>query len=167
MIPIGFVQGSNDPVLSSFTKYDFVTTPFGDQLTDNFGQSLGFSLSIPIFNGNRVKNNIKLSELNKTREEINLENTRNQLINDVTLAYTQYVNSKTEYNVAETNYQTQKQAYELNKKKFDAGLINTSQLLVFRANMDNAEISLNRIKYQYIFSKLRVYFYQKNTISIE
>lgn len=165
-VPIGVVEGTNQTVLSDFTRYDFVTTAFGTQISDNFGQSLGFNLSIPIFNGNRVKNNIKISQLSKTQEEINLENTKNQLINDVTFAYTQYLNSKKEYFAAQQNYNTQKTTYELNKRKFDAGLLNTAQIMVFRNNMDNAEITLNRIKYQYIFAKLRIYFYQKNTIQI-
>lgn len=166
IVPIGLVEGTNETVVSSFTNYDFVTTAFGTQITDNFGQSVGFNLSIPIFNGKRVQNNIRISQLGLTREQINLENTKNQLINDVTFAYTQFINAKTEYFAAQKNYSTQKQTYELNKKSFDAGRINTSQLLVFRNNMDNAQNNLNRIKYQYIFAKLRLYFYEKNTIQL-
>jgi len=167
IVPIGLVEGTNQNVVSTFTSYDFVTTPFNTQLSDNFGQSLGFNLSIPIFNGHRVKNNIRISQLTKTREEINRENTKNQLINDVTLAHTQYLSSRKEFFAAQKNYETQKQTYELNKKKSDAGLISSTQLIVFRSQMDIAEINMNRIKFQYIFSKLRIYFYQKNTIQLD
>jgi outer membrane protein len=167
LAPVGLVEGTNQVVLANFTDYDFVTTGFGNQLTDNFGQSLRFNLSIPIFNGNQVKNNVAINQLGKTRAEISLANTQNQLINDVTMAYTQYLNSQKEYFAAQKNYQTQKETYNLNKTKFDAGLINSSQILVFRSNMDNAEIVLNRIKYQFIFAKLRIVFYQKNTVTLD
>lgn len=167
IIPIGLVEGTNQTVVTQVTNYDFSTTPFGTQIKDNFGQSVGFNLSIPIFNNHRIKNNIKISELTQTREELNRANTQNQLINDVTLAYTQYLNAQKEYLAASQNYNAQKQAYELNKRKADAGLIGTGQMLVFRNNMDNAQINMNRIKYQYIFSKLRIYFYQKSTIQLD
>jgi len=57
---IGFVNSTNDAVLVQRSVGNYIQTPYANQLRNNLGQSIGFSLRIPIFNQlsnrNRLQN---------------------------------------------------------------------------------------------------------------
>ena len=55
----GFIS-VQQPVFTNGTKTGYVTAPgLGDQFNNNFGQQLGLSISVPIFNGGAAKTNYK------------------------------------------------------------------------------------------------------------
>ncbi|MDD2345964.1 MAG: TolC family protein, partial [Bacteroidales bacterium] len=51
---IGFVPATNDVVVAPGFSYNYATKSFEDQINDNLNQTIGFNLSIPLFNGFQV-----------------------------------------------------------------------------------------------------------------
>lgn len=100
--PIGVVKENGSIVVTQFPEREISgAQSFGDQFSQNDGQSYGLSLNIPIFNGMSVKNNIKRRKLNLKRTEnlfeqtkLDLENTINQAYNNAEGAYKFYEASK-------------------------------------------------------------------------
>lgn len=166
-IPIGVVEGSGEQVLSQVTRFDTRTTAFGKQVKNNFGQSAGLSLSVPIFNNYRVKNNMSSAEVNYQIKNVELRLAKTQLTNDVTQAYTSYLAAVEQYRSALANFNAQTESYALNDKRFGAGLMTSAEILLFRNNLNTAEINLNRAKYQLVFSKTQLDFYLGKQLNIQ
>ena len=57
--PIGIVQGTNQIVEAPTFSYQTQTIDFSRQMRDNFGQSFGANLSVPLFGKLRAQNGIK------------------------------------------------------------------------------------------------------------
>ncbi|ALM08926.1 transporter [Sediminicola sp. YIK13] len=147
-------QPSFDPVTNTF-----MTTSFGDQLWMNDGISYGAQLSIPIFNGFSVKNNIKRSEINVDRSRLQLEQDKLALEANVNQAYADVKNSYKSYEAAQKTLEARKTAYEYTRERFEVGLMNAFDFSQSQARVDNAEADLIRTKYDYIFRLKVLEFY--------
>ena len=110
--PIGFVQGSGDIVEAPTFEYSTQTIGFGTQMRDNFGQSFGATLSVPIFNRLQTQTNIAQSRLALIQSKWNQKQIKQAVINDV-------VNAQQTFNSAATNYQALRSNYEAQSKNLD------------------------------------------------
>ena len=88
--PIGRVQGSNEIVEAPSIDYTLQTINFADQVKNNFGQSLGFNLNIPVFNKFQTASNVRQAEINEEISSLNAERTVQNLYNEITTAYNSY-----------------------------------------------------------------------------
>lgn len=166
IIPIGFVDGTFQPVMTEITSYETKTTGFGKQLSDNFGQAVGLSLSIPIFNNHQVKTAIAEAKLNEKAGEINLERAKMQVKSDIARAYTDYENAAALYTSAVENEKAQKENYEFSQKRYEAGLLTAVELLVAKTNWTSALNELERSKFELIFSNTQVLLYQEGKVTL-
>ena len=162
-IPIGFVEGSNQTVLSTqpnFLIQEGDPTPFIEQLYLNDGISYGVSLSVPVFNGFSTRNNIKRSEVNVKRSEFQSEQARLNFESAVYQAYTDAKAAKESYEAAIVALNSQELAYEYAKLRYDVGRTNAFDFSQSKLRYDNAQIELTRTKYDYIFriKVLELYF---------
>jgi outer membrane protein len=164
--PIGYVDGSLDPVLAQFTSYDTRTTDLGKQISDNFGQALGFNLSIPIFNNHQVKTNVAEARLNQKSGEINLDRTKNQIRSDIARSYTNFENASALYAAAIQDEASQRENYEFAQKRFEAGLLTTTELLLIKTGWASALNELERSKFELIFTNTQVLLYQTGKIQL-
>lgn len=110
--PIGFVQGTGDIVEAPTFDYRTQTIGFGTQMRDNFGQSFGATLSVPIFNRLQTQNNIVQSRLALIQSKWNQKQIKQAVINDV-------VNAQQTFNSAATNYQALRSSYEAQSKNLE------------------------------------------------
>ena len=166
-VTIGTVEGTNQNVISPFNSYKLRTTPFGQQLGDNFGQGIGLSLSVPIYNNHRVKNNIALSKIDYQNNELILKNTEQQLKNDIVTAHANYENASAQYTASIKNEEAQKLNFEFTNDRFEAGLLNSVELLNAKNQWSTAQINASQAKYEYVFRKLILDFYQGIPLSIK
>lgn len=89
--PIGFVQGTNNVVLSNPQTQE--RPLFSDdysafnQFEDNLGQSVRVNLNIPIFSKLSNTTNLQRAQINKQRAEITAQNVTNQLRQSIESAH--------------------------------------------------------------------------------
>ncbi len=133
--------------------------PYFDQLNENFGQNVGVNVSIPIYNNGQNSINIQRAKLNTLNQEIGAQQARNSLRADIQLAVSNARSGKRSYEAAERALEAAEAAYENAKKRFDLGAISTFEFSTARNTYDQAEVSLIRAKYQYIFFLKVVDFY--------
>ena len=154
--PIGIVQENGATVVSQFPERE-ITGPlsFGNQFTQNDGQSYGLSLNIPIFNGLSIKNNIKRRKLNLKRLENQLEQTKLDLENTINQAYNNTRGSYKFYDASEKTLIARKQAFDIAKQRFEAGVLNSFDYVQARQRYQIAASDIIRAKFDYIF-KLKV-----------
>lgn len=157
---IGIVQGSGTPVLVPDYAFSYRITPFGEQIRDNFGQALGFGLSIPILNGFQTHLNISRSRIQIQQQELLLSQTKNQIYTDVANAWANTEAARQRYEASLKNEEAQGRNYEFSSKRFEAGLLNSAELIQAQNNLNNARITRIQAQFEYIFRKNVLRFYQ-------
>ena len=140
---------------------------FTDQLWINDGISYGAQLSIPIFNGFSVKNNIKRSQINIDRAKIQLEQDKLALETTINQAYVDVKSFAKAYEAAQKTADARRLAYNYSKERFDVGLMNSFDFSQSQARVDDAEAQLVRTKYDYIFRLKVLEFYFGLPISLD
>jgi outer membrane protein len=166
---IGRVLTTNDPVVADITDFiqNRVDYLYFDQIGDNFRQQVSLNLNIPIFNGWQVRNQIARSTINKRNAELQAQSARNQLRIDIENAY---VTAKSAYNTYEARVkqlEAQELAFVTAEKRYNAGAANVVDFNIARINRDNARSDLVRSKYDYLFRKKVLDFYEDKPLFTE
>jgi len=139
---------------------------FGSQLKNNRRSSLGFTLSIPIFNRFQVKNNISNSELQIADYEYRLQSARNVLRKDIELVYTNALAALNRYISTEKAVSSMKEAFRYTEEKFNVGMINSVEYNQSKNNLTVAQSDLLQAKYEYIFRTKILDFYNGVAITL-
>ena len=161
---IGFVEGSNESVIqASFVPMIGKASSFSKQFQDNLNSNFGLSLAIPIFNGLRVRNNVKLSKLALEQKVNEKELATLDLEQVVYRAYTDANNALQVYEASKKSLESRVQSLEYARDRYEVGLINIFDLNQNQNIYVQAQSSLLQAKYDYIF-KARVleYYYGKS-----
>ncbi|WP_236002842.1 TolC family protein [Luteirhabdus pelagi] len=134
--------------------------PFFDQLYQNDGIGYGLQLNIPILNGFSVRSNVKRSKVNVERAKYQLEQAKLDLESNVYQAYVDAKGALKAYEAAVASLESQELAYEYATERYDVGLTNAFDFSQSKLRFNNANIELNRTKYNYIFrlKVLELYF---------
>jgi len=163
---IGYVEGLNNGVFTSQQVYDYTTPGFFEQFENNFGQTFGLSLSVPIFNRNQVSAAIESASINNQRQYLQLQNTKNQVQNNIYQAFLNLQAAQKAFDAAEKAYNAQKALLNQTELRYNAGAISYFDYLTARNNYTNAEITLMKSKYDLIFKEKTFGFYLGNEISL-
>ncbi len=158
--PIGYLPSSNELVLKpNFTLTNLNTLGAGTQLGNNLGQSVGLTLTLPIFNGFSVKNNISQAKLNVAQAELNKSQTEQQLYQTIATAYQNYTAANEQLKAATQNLLAQKANADFAKIRFEQGLSNSIDFLNIQNAFNNAQSSVLQAKYNLIFRTKILEFY--------
>lgn len=140
---------------------------FFDQFKNNFGQSFGFSLSVPIYNNHNVSVNIERAKVNMANTELtNLQN-KQLLKADVQRAIADARAAKESYEAGQRSVEAAQAAFDNAQKRFDLGAINTLEYSTASNNLDRAQLTLIQAKYQYLFNLKVVDFYLGREIKLD
>lgn len=149
---IGVVESTGQAVVSpNFLLETVSADPFFDQLRNNDGYAFGLQLSIPIFNGLSVRNQVARNEINVERTEFQLEQIELNLESNVYQAYLDAQGSAKAYDAAVKAVESQQTAFEYAKERFDVGISNGFEFTQSKFRLTNAENQLIQAKYNYIF----------------
>ncbi|WP_276499934.1 TolC family protein [Terrimonas pollutisoli] len=163
IIPIGFVDinGSNYIVQSQQLLPTGTTkNTYFRQLNNNFSQSIGLGLSVPIFNGGVARTNWKKAQLNVTNVELQRELDSKTLKQDIYQAHANAIAALQKFNASSKSVETSQKAYDFAKKRFDVGLLNTIDLITNQNNLFRARINRASAQADYVFKMKLLEFYK-------
>lgn len=98
-------------------------------------------VSLNLFAGFRDKYGVQSAELLKDVEQYKLQGIRQDIQLNVALAYLAVFERKANREVAESAFQTLGKVYKDGESRFQVGLIGKNELLKFRVDYDNADIT--------------------------
>lgn len=133
--------------------------PFFEQFSDNRGQSFGVQLTIPIFNGFTVKNNVERSKVNLEKSKIAVEQQELDLERNVYTAFTDAKGALKSYESAVIGLEARQEAYTYAKEKYAVGMMNSFEFNQSQTLLSNAQSDVLRSKYDYIFKIKILEFY--------
>jgi len=160
---IGIVEQTGQSVVGQFPNTisrEVQADAFLDQAYENDGISYGVQLSIPVFNAFSVKANVKRSQISLERSKLQLQQASLDLESNVYQAFVDAQGSRKAYQAAQKSVTSQELAYQYAKDRYDAGATNAFDFSQSKLRYDNAQVELNRSKYDYIFKikVLELYF---------
>jgi outer membrane protein len=140
---------------------------FGDQLHDNLNYGLGFTLSIPIFNGWQVNIGIKNSKLGIENSQYALENTKKQLYKTIQQAFTDAQGALKKYYASQKAVASMEEAYRYSEQKFSVGLLTAVEYNQAKTQLLNAQSEMAQAKYEYVFKTKVLDFYRGIPLTLE
>lgn len=135
---------------------------FADQIEKNFNESIGLSLSIPIFQGRRNKtavNKARIAADNSKLEQMSIEK---NLLKEVENTYLDAISAQSQYLSAKEQARYAEQSYEYTYEAFKVGKKNTVELITAQNSLLSARVSLLQAKYTAILSNNLLDIYQGN-----
>lgn len=136
------------------------------QISNNFGQSIGIGLRIPIFNGGTARTNLKRAQLNVKDVELQKELASQTIKQDIYQAHASALAALQKYNSNTKSVATAEKAYDYAKKRYDIGLLNTIDLITNQNNLFRAKINLVSAQYDYVFKMKVLEFYKGQGIKL-
>lgn len=137
----------------------FNNTPFADQLVDNFGYGFGFNMNIPIFNRFQTKNRVAQSLINKEIFETRLESEKLNLKQTIEQAFLDVKTALKTYEAAKISLESQQEAFKNAQERYNFGAMTLFDFDQVRTRIVNAEATLIRSKYDYVFKTKVLQFY--------
>ena len=136
------------------------------QLKNNFGQTIGLSLTIPIFSRYQNKNNVALARLSESQAELDRKQAEKDLYTKIETAWHNATTRQAQEVASKKARDNAKLAYELAEKKHEFGNLTNTELLVSRNTYLNAEQTYLQNKYMVLLYQQLLNFYQGKEITI-
>lgn len=140
--------------------------PFETQIRDNASTYLGFSLSIPIFNGLQNRKGVSNAKINLSSSQIDLENQKNSLYKDIQQAYADALAALKKYKSTQKSLQALEEAFRYSEQKFNLGMVTSIDYTTAKNKLAKAQTDLLQAKYEFIFKSKILDFYKGETLKL-
>ena len=163
-IPIGTVNVSGTPY-TVFTQpisnsANTAKTTFTDQFSDNFRQTLGLNISVPIFNAGNLRTNYMRSQLNITSLQLQKKQDDQKLKQDIYQAHNSAVVALEKFNASKKTVDINQITYNYAAKRFDVGMLSTFDLITTQNNLLRAKLEYTINRFDYVFKMKVLEFYK-------
>ncbi len=135
------------------------------QLTGNANNSFGVSVRIPIFNGYSTKFRLTTAQINQKQSEIQADNVRLRLRQDIDQAYVNLTNSAKRFSALGKQVSALEESFRAAESRFNVGSLNALDYSISKTNLDRARINQIQAKYDYIFRIKILDYYQNKPLS--
>ena len=133
---------------------------FSDQFFDQqVNRSLGLSISIPIFQNYNRLYNIQASRVQLKNAELNLDNSKLQVVQEVTQAYNDYVNYIKQKEATEKSLFASEKSFETQQERYNVGASTLIELSQAQANYVSAQSNYTQAVFSLIFQEKLLDFY--------
>ncbi|MEO8774177.1 MAG: TolC family protein [Gelidibacter sp.] len=148
---VDFVTLNNQDysVFAPQTNFKSENIPYRDQFDNNLNSSIGVSMSIPIFNGFRAKNNVALEKIKKEEAETALAQIKLDLIRSIKQSYNAMVTAFERCKLMQDQVDAFQESFRINEIRFNNGVSNSVEYIISKNNLDNAQTNLANLKYEY------------------
>jgi len=144
----------------------FAPYTFGSQLSDNFSQSIGLSLQIPIFNKFNAHTNVKRATLNYQSAEVTTQIAKNNLAKTIYQAVLDARASERQYQSSLQTYEANKDAFNIIKQRYDVGLENSLNYNTSLTNLNKSQNDMIQARYNMVFRSKVIDYYLGKPITL-
>ena len=149
------------PVFTQGAKSGFFTSDkLSTQLNDNFGQSIGINISVPIFNGWSARAGYARSKLNIATLVLQKELDDKTIKQDIYQAYNAAVVALEKFSSSKKSVDAAQKSFDYATKRFNIGMLSTLELTTNQNNLFRAKLEYVLNEFDYLF-KMKVLEYYK------
>ena len=139
---------------------------FSEQVKQNWNNSLGLTLSIPIFDKRQTKSSINKAKLQKQTSQLDLLDNKKTLYKTIENLWLAANNAQQQYVAASQKLKSTETSYSLVSEQFNVGMKNTVELLTEKNNLLSAQQETLQAKYTAILNAGLLRFYQGEEINL-
>ncbi len=140
---------------------------YADQFDENLSWNLGVGVSIPIFNGLRTHSNIQRSKIQLQQAEIVAIEQRNVLRQQIESAYADATAASKSYAASSRQVEALEETFRAVENQYNLGAANFTDYQISSNNLFQAKSDLVRAKYDFVFKKKILDFYQGKPLNLE
>lgn len=133
---------------------------FGEQIKNNFSQSIGVTLSVPIFSRLSVRNDVRSAKLDYKNQELQLENIKKSLYKEIQQAYYNAVASQSKLEGSIEAANSAEESFKLMSAKYENGKANITEFNESKNRYLEAESNLAQARYEYLYQSKLLDFYR-------
>ncbi|MEP6727823.1 MAG: TolC family protein [Bacteroidota bacterium] len=169
--PLGKVTvgGTNYDVFPNqpFTNYTYGKIGYFNQLNQNFRQSAGISLNVPILNGGQLRTQYERSKLSVKNLELQQEQDNFTLKQNIYQAYTAAVAALQKFEANKITVINTQKSFDYATKRYNIGLLNTIDLIITQNNYFTAKLNQVYSQFDYVFKMKVLEFYKGQGIKLQ
>ncbi|MGZ5281770.1 MAG: TolC family protein [Bacteroidia bacterium] len=162
---IGYNGADSSPVYAPRYNYSMQPVSFDEQVNNNFGQSLGFTLSIPIFNGLQNKYAIQNARINLQNAQLTLTEAETQARNDIYTAFEGMRLSQKKLMATQSKFTAQEALFKQSELSFNAGAMSFYDFNAVRNSFSSAQSEVLQARFEYIFQTKVFEYYMGKPVS--
>lgn len=133
---------------------------FAEQVKQNWNNSLGITISIPIFNNRQTKSAVEKAKIQKMTSELSLLEEQKNLYKTIEGLWLDANSAQQQYIAAQEKLKSTQTSYELLQEQFNLGMKNTVELLTEKNNMLSAQQETLQAKYMALLNAQLLRFYE-------
>lgn len=150
--------GTNHTSGSDFT--------FGEQVKNGWNNSIGLSVSVPIFNNRQTKSAVQKAKLQYETSMLSLLDEQKTLYKTIEGLWLDANSAQQRYAAANEKLKSTQISYELISEQFNLGMKNTIELLTEKNNLLQAQQEQLQAKYMAILNTQLLKFYQGDQLAL-
>ncbi len=139
--------------------------PWYTQVWNNVGQSMNLGLSIPIYSNRSIQSSIERATINSKTAALNELNIQMTLRMNIEQTYTSLKSAAKSYEAGKIQLSSTEMAYRNAEKKFNVGVMSTTDYLIQKNNYVSSLSNVIQTKYNFIFQSKILDFYQGKAIT--
>ena len=139
---------------------------FSEQVKQNWNNSIGLTLSIPIFDKRQTKSSINKAKLQKQTSQLDLLDNKKTLYKTIENLWLAANSAQQQYVAASQKLKSTETSYSLVSEQFNVGMKNTVELLTEKNNLLSAQQETLQAKYTAILNAGLLRFYQGEEINL-
>ncbi|WP_323027859.1 TolC family protein [Gelidibacter japonicus] len=156
------IDNQDYSVFTEKTNFTSDPIPYSDQFDNNRNSAVGVSVSIPIFNGFRAKNNVALEKIKKEEAQTALAQIKLDLKTSIKQSYSAMQSAFEKYKLLQDQVDAYAESFRINEIRFNNGVSNSVAYIISKNNLDNAQTNLANIKYEYALRIKILEYYRGN-----
>lgn len=164
--PIGVGKVTRDTILTPAYRQIIDKYPFKQQFSDNFYQSIGLSLQLPIFGKFATRTLVRRARISYQLSEVAAQLAKNNLNKTINLAVLDLKAADRKYDSAQQTYQANKEAYNVIKQRYQVGLVNSLDYNTSLTNLNKSEFDMIQARYELVFRSKVIDYYLGNVITL-
>lgn len=133
---------------------------FLNQLGNNLTQNVNVGITVPIYQRRQAKSSIENAKINIQQSELDLQDTRKQLLTEVEQAYQDAVSAQSRYMAATRQLEASSESYGLVQEEYAVGNKTLVDLLTEKSTYLASVEEMLKAKYQTVLSIRLLHFYQ-------
>ncbi len=161
------IDGVPSILETSQTVGDFEKTKYFKQISNNFGQGIGLTLQVPIYNADRTNIAIERAQLGILNQKVTNAQNEQQLKADIQQAIANAKAAKKQFEAADKTVNALQEAYKNTEKRYQLGAINTFEYTTAKNTLDQAQVELIIAKYNFLYTVKVVDFYEGEKLSLK
>ena len=139
----------------------------GSQLKQGFNESIGLTLSIPIYSQRSNKSAVERARIQQKISVLDLKNQEKELLNQIESAWLDASSAQSQYLAAREQLAATQTSFELTEEQFYLGMKNTVEMLTAKNNWLSAQQEELQSRYMALLNLKLLDYYENKPLTLD